>query len=246
MNFGYGISGQWILLMVVSTGLGLITQRYISSSFRKWGRVALSSGMTGAQVAQRVLEANGVAVSGINGPSIPGGNGSNSAVRIQPIGGNLSDNYDPRNKTLNLSESVYAESSVAAAGVAAHEAGHAVQDAQNYVWGTIRGALVPVVNFGSGLSWILIMVGLVIRFSGLIWLGIAFFAFAVLFQVVTLPVEFDASRRAVAALESTATLDTVQLAGARQVLTAAALTYVAAALVAALQLLYYIGLARRD
>lgn len=246
MNFGYGFSYQWILLMLVSTGLGMITQRYIASSFRKWGRVGLSSGMTGAEVAKRVLEANGVAVSGIDGPSAPGADGEDSAVRIQPIGGNLSDNYDPRNRTLNLSESVFGESSVAAAGVAAHEAGHAVQHAQNYVWGTIRSALVPAVNFGSGLSWILIMVGFLIRFSGLIWLGIAFFGLAVLFQVVTLPVELNASRRAVAALESTGTLDTVQLAGARQVLTAAALTYVAAALVAALQLLYYIGLARRD
>lgn len=246
MNLGYGFSYQWILLMLVSTGLGLITQRYITSSFRKWGRVGLSSGMTGAEVAKRVLEANGVAVSGINGPSLPGVNGESSSVRIQPIGGNLSDNYDPRNRTLNLSESVFSQSSVAAAGVAAHEAGHAVQHAQNYVWGTIRSALVPAVNFGSGLSWILIMVGFLIRFSGLIWLGIAFFGLAVLFQVVTLPVEFNASRRAVAALESTGTLDTVQLAGARQVLTAAALTYVAAALVAALQLLYYVGLARRN
>ena len=237
---------SWILLILVSTGLGFLTQRYINSSFRKWGRVALTSGMTGAQVAARVLEANGVAVSGVSGPSLPGADGAGSAVRIQPIGGKLSDNYDPRSKTLNLSEGVFAESSVAAAGVAAHEAGHAVQDAQGYVWGKVRSALVPAVNFGSGLSWILIMVGFVIQFTGLIRLGIAFYAIAELFQLVTLPDEFDASRRAVAALESTGTLESVQLAGARQVLTAAALTYVAAALIAALQLLYYIGLARRD
>ena len=238
---GYGFSMQWILLMVVSTGLGLLTQSYIKSSFRKWGRVGLTSGMTGAQVAQRVLEANGVSVAGVSGPSSePGVNGSSSAVRILSVGGNLSDNYDPRNKTLNLSEGVYAESSVAAAGVAAHEAGHAVQDAQGYVWGTIRSALVPAVNIGSSLSWVLIMVGIFIQFSGLIWVGVAFFGFAVLFQVVTLPVEFDASRRAVAALESTATLDSVQLAGARQVLTAAALTYVAAAAQALSAILYYV------
>lgn len=247
MNLGFGFSPSWILLILVSTGLGFLTQRYINSSFRKWGRVALSSGLTGAQVAQRVLEANGVTVVGVNGPrSEPDASGRDSAVRIQPVGRSLSDNYDPRSKTLNLSQSVYGESSVAAAGVAAHEAGHAVQDARGYVWGTVRSALVPAVNFGSSLSWILIMVGFVIRFSGLIWLGIAFYGVAVLFQLVTLPVEFDASRRAVAALESTDTLDPMQLGGARQVLTAAALTYVAAALIAALQLLYYIGLARRD
>jgi len=128
--------------------------------------------------------------------------------------------------------------------VAAHEAGHAVQDARHYVWGTVRSALVPVANIGSTASWILIFVGFWIQLSGLIWLGIAFYAMAVLFQVVTLPVELDASRRALGALEANNVLDAQQLAGAKQVLTAAALTYVAAALIAALQLLYYIGLAR--
>lgn len=222
-------SPQWILLMIVSTVLGFATQSYIKSSFRKWSNVNVRSGLTGAEIARRILDSNGL-----------------HEVSIQQVAGDLSDHYDPRTKTLGLSSAVYGTSSVAAAGVAAHEAGHAVQHAEQYVWGTVRTALVPVVNIGSGASWVLIMVGFFLQLSGLIWLGIVFYGFAVLFQVVTLPVELDASRRALVALESTDALDAGQVAGARQVLTAAALTYVAAALIAALQLLYYIGLARRD
>lgn len=218
----------WIALMVFSTILGFATQSYIKSSFRKWGNVSISSGMTGAQVARSILDANGL-----------------QEVAIQQVPGNLSDHYDPRNKTLGLSEAVYGVPSVAAAGVAAHEAGHAVQHARGYVWGNLRTAMVPVVNIGSSASWILIMAGFFLQLSGLIWLGIVFYAGAVLFQVVTLPVEFDASKRALGNLEATGAVDAGQLAGARQVLTAAALTYVAAALIAALQLLYYVGLAGR-
>lgn len=239
----------WLALMVVSTVLGLGTQFYINSMFRRWSQVPLRRGMTGVQVAERVLAANGVATDGVvAAPVVEGGR---PRVRIQAIGGSLSDNYDPRDKTLNLSESVYGSPTVAAAGVAAHEAGHAVQDAEGYVWGRLRSALVPVASFGSGAAVWMIVIGL--AFFGATQLGImmayaglAFFAFAVLFQIVTLPVEFDASRRAMAALEGTALLDADELAGARKVLTAAALTYVAAALVAALQFLYYLGLVRRD
>jgi Zn-dependent membrane protease YugP len=215
--------------MIATVALGLITQGYIKSSFRKWSGVPVSSNMTGAQIAETILNSYGL-----------------GSVEIRPVGGKLSDNYDPRSKVLNLSEGVYGVSSVAAAGVAAHEAGHAVQDAQHYVWGNVRTALVPVANIGSSASWILIVVGFWIQVSGLVWLGIAFYSMAVLFQVVTLPVELDASRRALSALEATNVMDAQQLAGARQVLTAAALTYVAAALIAALQLLYYVGLAQRD
>jgi uncharacterized protein len=245
----YGFSPSWILLIVVSTVLGLGTQFYISSTFRKWSQVPVRRGMTGAQVAQRVLGANGVVSDGV--VAAPVVDGGRPHVRIQAIGGSLSDNYDPRDKTLNLSESVYGSPTVAAAGVAAHEAGHAVQDAEGYVWGRIRGALVPVASFGSGAAVWMIIIGL--AFFGasqvgmmMAYAGLTFFAFAVLFQFVTLPVELDASRRAMVALEGTAVLDADELAGARKVLTAAALTYVAAALVAALQFLYYFGLTRRD
>jgi Zn-dependent membrane protease YugP len=226
---GFGFSPQWIALMIATVALGLITQGFIKSSFRKWSGVPVSSGMTGAQVAETILSAHGL-----------------GSVEIKQVGGKLSDNYDPRSKVLNLSGNVYGVSSVAAAGVAAHEAGHAVQDAKHYVWGTVRSTLVPVANIGSSASWVLIFVGFWIQVSGLVWLGIAFYAMAVLFQIVTLPVEFDASRRAISALETANVMDAQQLAGARQVLTAAALTYVAAALIAALQLLYFMGLAGRD
>lgn len=237
----------WLALMIVSVVLGVITQSYIKSTYRKWSRVPLSSGMTGAQVAERVLATNGLAGSGARVTNAMGGAG----VRVQPIGGSLTDNYDPRNKTLNLSEGVYGSSSVAAAGVAAHEAGHAVQDSTGYVWGRIRGLIVPAAAFGSQVGWVMIFVGVLLgAASGLgrlvILVGIAFYACAVLFQVVTLPVEFDASRRAMSSLEATGTLSGEQLAGARQVLTAAALTYVAAALIAMLQLLYLLGFLRRD
>lgn len=229
MPIGFGFNGQWIALMIASVVLGLITQGFIRSSYRRWSRVAVSSGMTGAQVAQSILSANGL-----------------GDVEIRSVAGTLSDHYDPRNRSLNLSEGVYGVASVAAAGVAAHEAGHAVQHARHYVWGSVRTALVPAANIGSNASFYLILVGFWINLSGLVWLGIALYAMAVLFQLVTLPVEFDASRRALGALEATSVMDTQQLAGARQVLTAAALTYVAGALIAAMQLLYFLGLANRD
>lgn len=223
----YGMNPSWLLLMVVSTVLGLVTQAYVNSTFRKWSRVPLVTGESGAQVARRILDSDGL-----------------SNVAIEPVAGQLTDHYDPRTKKLGLSQSVYESSSIAAAGVAAHESGHAIQDARRYVWGSVRSALVPMANFGSKASWVFIILGFAIGLSGLLWIGIAFYAAAVLFQVVTLPVEFDASRRALVQLERTTALPAEQLAGARAVLTAAALTYVAAALIAALQLLYYVGLAR--
>jgi Zn-dependent membrane protease YugP len=242
----YGFSPSWLFIMIVSVALGAITRGYINSTYRKWSQVGLRNGMTGAQIAERVLAANGLAGTALTGVSIQG-----PGVRIVPVAGQLTDNYDPRDKSLNLSEGVYGSSSVAAAGVAAHEAGHAVQDAQGYVWGRIRTLIVPAASFGSSAAWILIIVGAFLgAASGMghsvIMLGIAFYAAAVLFQIVTLPVEFDASRRALASLEGTGALDSEQLGGARQVLTAAALTYVAAALISMMQLLYMLGFARRD
>jgi len=243
-------SSSWIMLIIISTVLGLATQGYIKSTFRKWSQVPLRNGMTGAQVASQVLQANGIDTdnTAIAQQVVGGGR---THVRIQAIGGSLSDNYDPRDKTLNLSEPVYASSTVAAAGVAAHEAGHAVQDAQGYVWGTLRSALVPVATFGSGAGIWMVIIGAVFLRSiplgiGVAYVGIALFGFAVLFQIVTLPVELNASRRALTTLEATGMLDPEQLGGARKVLTAAALTYVAAALIAALQFLYYLGFLRRN
>ena len=228
------LNSSWLLLMIVSTVIGLATQSYVNSTYRKWSRVPLASRQSGAQVARRILDSDGL-----------------GEVAVAQIPGNLTDNYDPRVKRLNLSQGVYEGMSVASAGVAAHEAGHALQDHHGYAFGRIRSALVPVASFGSRASWVLIVVGLVLGATttlgnNIIWIGIAFYAAAVLFQLVTLPVEFDASRRALAQLETVGGVPSEQVAGARSVLTAAALTYVAAALIAALQLLYLIGLGRRD
>lgn len=218
----------WILLMVVSTVLGLITQGYINSTFKKWSGVPVSNGMTGERAAQYILQANGL-----------------SHVQVLPTGGQLTDHYDPRSKQIALSQPVHGTASVAAVGVAAHEVGHAIQDSQGYVWGRVRSALVPVASFGSQAAFFMIFIGIAIQLVSLAWLGVIFYAGAVLFQVVTLPVELDASRRAMASLQGVMTPE--QLGGARKVLTAAALTYVAGALIAALQLLYFIGLVgRRD
>lgn len=229
----FGLNGGWLLLMIVSAGIGLLAQNYINSTFRKWSKVPLETGATGAQVARAVLDGNGL-----------------TNVEIRKIGGSLTDNYDPRSKVLSLSEAVYDNATVAAAGVAAHESGHAIQDAKGYVWGAVRGALVPVAQFGSSSAIWLIIIGLGLRaFSygtWLVWLGVAFYAGAVLFQLVTLPVEIDASRRAIGSLRTSGAFSENQVGGAREVLTAAAYTYVAGALVAVLSLLFYIGLARRN
>ena len=179
--------------------------------------------MTGAQAAERILNSAGI-----------------YDVSIRHVSGNLTDHYDPRNKTLNLSDSVYGSTSVAAVGVAAHECGHAIQHQKNYAPLTIRGALVPVANFGSTISWPLILIGLFFTSNTgtlLINLGILCFSFAVIFQLVTLPVEVNASRRALKILGNTGILNSEELPMTRKVLKAAALTYVASAAAAILQLL---------
>lgn len=221
--------GSWLLLMLASVVIGGFTQSYINRTYRKWSAVPLATGLPGAEVARRVLMANGL-----------------SGLEIVGVGGHLTDHYDPRSKRLALSEGVYGAPSVAAAGVAAHEAGHAIQDAQGYLWGRLRTAMVPAVNFGSGAAGILILLGLMIGLTQLFWLGIIAYSTAVAFQVVTLPVELDASRRALRSLEMSGVMAPDQMIGAKQVLTAAALTYVAAALISIMQLAYYIGLARRS
>jgi hypothetical protein len=185
--------------------------------------------MSGSEVARRVLDANGL-----------------DAVPVNAVAGNLTDHYDPRNRTLALSQPVYGATSVAAAGVAAHEAGHAIQHQQMYVWARARNAIVPAANIGSQLAFPLILLGVFLRIGELATLGVILYGAAVLFQIVTLPVEFDASRRALAALESSGAMSAEQIPGARQVLSAAALTYVGAALIAAMQLIYFFGLSRRS
>ncbi len=214
-------------IMLVAVVLGLATQAWVNGAFRQYSKVPLATGQSGAEVARAMLDSNGL-----------------QSVEIERIGGQLSDHYDPRKRVLRLSADVHDGRSVASAGVAAHEAGHAVQHARAFAAAQLRQALVPAASIGSSMAFPLIFLGVFMRASGLITIGIAAFAAAVLFQVVTLPVEFDASRRAVATLGSWS-LPPDQVAGARKVLTAAAMTYLAATLVAVMQLLYFVGLSRR-
>lgn len=218
----YYYDGTYILVLI-GVVLSLLASAKVKSTFARYSRVRSYSGLTGREAAEQILHRNGI-----------------YDVQVVHIAGNLTDHYDPRNKTLALSDPVYNSTSVAAIGVAAHECGHAVQHDVGYLPLSIRGALVPVANFGSTLSWPLILIGLFINgqmSAMLINLGILLFTAAVLFQIVTLPVEFNASHRAVKALGTTGMLRDDEVKGVRSVLTAAALTYVASAAAMILQLL---------
>ena len=219
--YGYYYYDPTYMLIVISALISLFAQFLVNSRFSKYSRVRSRSGMTGAQAAERILQSQGI-----------------YDVAIQRVSGKLTDHYDPRNKTLNLSDAVYASTSVAAVGVAAHECGHAIQHARGYAPLSFRSALVPVANIGSQLSWLFIILG--IFFGGshtLIMIGILMFSAAVLFQLVTLPVEFNASGRALKLLSETGILQKDEVSDTRKVLSAAALTYVAAATTAVLQVL---------
>jgi Zn-dependent membrane protease YugP len=221
------------VLVIIGIIMTLAASAKVKSTFAKYSRIRSVSGLTGAQAAERLLHASGI-----------------YDVTIERIPGNLSDNYDPRSKVLHLSDSVYGQSSIAAIGVAAHECGHAIQHENNYAPLKIRGALVPVANFGSMAAWPLILIGALFAGSQtLIDIGIILFSAAVLFQIVTLPVEFNASHRAIARLGETGILYGDELRDSKKVLDAAALTYVAAAAATVLQLLRLImlfGGRRRD
>lgn len=231
--YGYYYWDWTYLLVIVGAIICLIASARMKSTFQKYSRVRSLSGMTGAQAAERILHQAGI-----------------YDVAVQHISGNLTDHYNPSNRTLSLSDTVYGSTSVAAVGVAAHECGHALQHQKGYVPLRVRGAMVPVVNFGSFLSWPLIILGLIFGGSGglLIQIGIWMFALVVLFQLVTLPVEFNASRRAMEQLETTGILGSNELPYTRKVLVAAAMTYVAGAASALLQLLRLLILfgGRRD
>ena len=199
------------VLIIIGVLLSMGASAKLNATYGRYSSVASRCGMTGAQAAQRILQSQGIY--------------------------ELTDHYDPRSKTVNLSDTVYGSTSIAAIGVAAHECGHAIQDARDYVPLRLRAALVPVANFGSQISWLLIILGIVLGGTGLINLGILMFSLAVLFQIVTLPVEYNASHRAVALLDSIGILEGREVGQTRQVLNAAALTYVAAAAASLQQLL---------
>ena len=211
------------VLVLIGVVLSLLASAKVKSTFNKYSRVRNSRGMTGAQAAQQVLYNAGI-----------------RDVRIERVSGNLTDHYDPRSKVLRLSDSVYAQTSVAAIGVAAHECGHAIQHARGYFPLKFRSALVPVANFGAKIAWPLILIGLLINSESswfIIQIGILAFSLSVLFQIVTLPVEFNASGRAIRILADTGMLYGQEIGAAKKVLSAAALTYVAGAAAAILQLL---------
>jgi len=222
MYYGYGMDFAYLGIVVLSIVLGGIMQAYINSQYKKWSRVPASTGRTGAQVARQMLDSEGA-------PN----------VGIGRVDGHLTDYYDPRDNNLHLSSENFEGGSVASVAVACHEAGHAVQTAKGYAFGKFRTALVPVVNFTQQIWIVVLIIGMALGLVGLTQLAVALFAFSVLFQLVTLPVEIDASKRAVKYLSTAG--GAIDEKGARQVLTAAALTYVAAALISVLQLVYLMG-----
>ncbi|MHB1651100.1 MAG: zinc metallopeptidase [Desulfitobacteriaceae bacterium] len=217
-----------MVLLIPAILLSMYAQFKISSAYKRYSEVRARSGLTGAQVARAILSHNGL-----------------YDVRVEPVGGRLSDHYDPRTRVVRLSEGVFASNSLAAVAVAAHETGHALQHANGYFPLQLRSTFVPVANFGSGLGPILILVGLFLpAFNFLLQIGILAFALAVVFQLITLPVEFNASSRALTMLKEETLLSGDEVHGARSVLSAAALTYVAAALAAVLQLARFLIIAQ--
>jgi Zn-dependent membrane protease YugP len=219
----------WLLFAAPGALLGMWAQYRVTSTFNHYAQVPTARGMSGAEIAAAILRVQGI-----------------HDVGIEPVQGMLSDHYDPTSKTLRLSPDVYAGRSVAAAGVAAHEVGHAIQHAEGYAALRMRSAMVPVLSITSHLSMPALMIGLMLSAGGsalgsmVLWLGIAMFSVMVVFQLVTLPVEFDASRRALLAIERGGIVSGAELSGARSVLSAAALTYVAAAVSSAMQLAYFL------
>ncbi len=219
-GYYYGFDLSYLVLVVPAILLGLWAQARVQSTYARYSQVRAVRGITADQVARRILDANGL-----------------RDVSIQRIAGSLTDHYDPRERVVRLSETVYGSPSIAAIGVAAHEVGHAVQHATGYAPLKLRTAIVSVTNIGSTLSMPLILIGILLNSSRLALVGVALFGLVAVFQLVTLPVEFNASSRALATLDGMDILGREELGGARQVLTAAALTYVAALIQSLAQLL---------
>ena len=219
----------YLVLVVPALLIALWAQVKVKSTFSRFSTVRCSRGLTGAQAAEEILRQNGI-----------------YDVRIERVAGQLTDHFDPRAKVIRLSDSVYGASTVAAVGVAAHEAGHAVQYARGYAPIRLRNAIIPVCNIGSTLSMPLVLLGIVFSMPMLVTAGVLLFSLVTVFQLVTLPVEFNASSRAIAVLGDSGMLESGELAGARKVLSAAAMTYVAALLVSLMNLLRLILLTRRS
>ncbi len=216
----------YLLFMAPAFILMLAVQWYVKSAYNKWSKVPARSRFTGSEAAQRLIQSSGL-----------------YGVRVEGIRGQLTDNYDPRDKVLHLSQGVYEGSSVAALAIAAHELGHAMQDKEAYVPLRLRAAIVPAVNIGSYLGWILLLIGIMMNFPSLAWLGVIVFSGGAVFALATLPVELNASARAKVMLANTGLVTGEdEIRGVNHVLNAAALTYVAALITAVLQLLYFVTL----
>lgn len=216
------------ILLIIATFLSLFAGLKVKTTYSKYSKVAAKCGLTAEMAVDRVLKANGV-----------------YGVGIGRVSGDLTDNFNPKTNTISLSDSVYGKSSIAAIGVACHEAGHAVQHAKAYGPAKLRLSMVPAMSFSSKFSVLILILGFALGFMGLIWVGIALFSVTTAFQLVTLPTEFDASRRALRALEGQGIMTDDELKGAKKVLSAAAMTYVAALAVSLLTLLRYIAIANR-
>lgn len=217
---------NYLIYMIPAFILMALTSWYVKSSYNKWSQVRARSGLTGAQATQRLISAGGL-----------------YGVRVEGIAGEMTDHYDPRDKVLRLSQGVANVPSVAALAIAAHELGHAMQDEENYFPLRLRAALVPAVNIGSNLGWILILIGLFLGMTQLAWIGVIAFSAGAVFALATLPVEFDASARAKRLLADSGIISgQEEMNGVNSVLNAAALTYVAGLVTAVLQLLYYVSL----
>lgn len=224
----YGFDPTYLIL-IPAILISAWAQLKVSNTFNKFSGVRSRNGYTGSQVARILLNDAGL-----------------QDVEIQQVQGKLSDHYDPRAKVLRLSSDVYGSTSVASIGVAAHEVGHAIQDKESYSALVFRNAIVPVVNFSSSLSWIIFFIGILFSYKSLVTIGIILFSAVVLFQLVTLPVEFNASSRALKLLQARGILYDNEIKGAKEVLSAAALTYVAATLMAILQLVRLIAISNRN
>jgi Zn-dependent membrane protease YugP len=218
----------FLLAFVVPMIIGFWAQHRVKSTFQRNLQVPVANGMTGAQVARRILDANGL-----------------NEVPVEQAPGSLTDHYDPRSRSVHLSEPVYNGVSVASTAVGAHEVGHAIQHAQAYAYFRVRSAMFPAVQFASNIWMLFLFGGFILNVLGLAYIGVALFAVAVLFQLVTLPVEFDASNRAKQQLQDLGLVASNESAGVKSTLTAAAWTYVAAALASVAMLLYYLSMLRR-
>ena len=227
--YPYGLyMDRTILILIPAILLSMYASFKVNSTTSRYFKVRAMKGMTGQEVARRILDYNGL-----------------SSVPVMPVSGTLTDHYDPRGKTVSLSEEVFYGTSITSISVAAHECGHAIQDKESYVPMMFRSAIVPVVNFASSASWIIILMGFFVN-RQFLWMGIVLFSATVLFQLVTLPVEFNASSRALKQLESLGIAGLDEKKESRKVLRAAALTYVAAAMASILQLVRLILIARSD